>query len=121
MTETIRVAPPNGLLLVLDPSTGVLPETLSGESIAATSSALAIGTLTEVDGDTEVNLGARGDVPGGPALSLRWEGDLETTGRLGVLTIHNDVLIERATPSVVRVEVWTNDPDEPDVIWVVVA
>lgn len=118
MIESARIAAPNGLLLVLDPSSGVLPETLGGESIVATSSALAIGTVAEFDGETEVHLGARGDRPEDPSLVLRWEGSLETSGRLGVLTIYNDVLIESAAPTVAQVEVWTNDPVEPDVIWV---
>lgn len=105
MTTAVRVSPPNGLLLVLDPRTGVLPGTLAGSAIASTPSGLAIGTLSEFDGETEVTLGSVEDLPNDPTLSLAWEGDLETSGRLGVLTIYNDALIEvdaefaRACPS----------------------
>jgi hypothetical protein len=115
---TVRISPPNGLLLILDPRTGVLPDTLAGSAVASTPSSLAIGTLSEFDGETEVTLARTDDVPNDPTLSLAWEGDLETSGRLGVLTIYNEALIEVDADSTVRIQIWTNDPTEPDRIWV---
>jgi hypothetical protein len=115
---TARLAPPNSLLLALDPRTGELPPSLAGQSIAATSSGLAIGTLAEVDGETEVHLADATEIPERPNLDLRWDGTLTTRGRLGVLTIYNQVLMEMDVGEIVRVQIWTNDPVEPDVIWV---
>lgn len=120
MIETVRVAAPNGLLLILDPASGVLPESLGGASVAATASGLAVGALAEFDGETEVCVGDRSDLPTDRSLELRWEGELETSGRLGVLTVYNEILLERASASVAHVEVWTNDLDEPDLVWVAI-
>lgn len=117
---TVRTSPPNGLVLICDPRTGVLPETLAGTAIASTASALAIGTLSEFDGETEVTLTRADALPNDPTLSLQWEGDLETSGRLGVLTIYNDALIEVDADSTVHAQVWTNHPSEPDRIWVAI-
>jgi len=107
--------------LVLDPASGVLPETLGGASIVASTSSLAVGTLAEFDGETEVTIARSGAAPSDPSLTLRWEGALETSGRIAVLTIYNDVVIESGAPPIAYVQVWTNDPDEPDVIWVAIA
>lgn len=117
---TARLAPPNSLLLVLDPRTGELPDTLAGAPIASTSSALAISTLMELDGETEVHLANTPDIPEQMELAKRWEGRLTTTGTLGVLTVHNEVLIQLDVGESAGVQVWTNDPSEPDVIWVLV-
>lgn len=121
MTQTMRLSPPNSLLLVLDPRTGVLPEIMAGETISATSSGLAIGTMAEFDGETEVSLGDVQDLPGDLGLVLRWDGTLETSGRLGVLTIDNEILIDAEAAPVAGVQIWTNDADEPDVIWVAIS
>lgn len=115
---TAQLAPPNSLLLVLDPRTGELPATLAGAPIASTSSALAIGTLMELDGETQVHLADTLEIPEQMDLAKRWEGTLTTNGALGVLTVHNEVLIELDVGERVYVQVWTNDPIEPDVIWV---
>lgn len=117
---TTSAAPPNSLLLVLDPRTGELPDSLDGEAIVATSSAIAIGTLMEYDGDTEVVLTDQaGDSQ--DELTMRWSGVLKTSGRLGVLTIYQDELLGLDVQDAVYVRVWTNDPAEPDRVMVTVA
>lgn len=118
---TARLAPPNSLLLVLDPRTGELPTSLAGTPIATTSSGLAIGTLAEVDGETEVHLVDAAEAREPSQLAMRWDGVLTTTGRLGILTIYNEVLLEMDVGDLVRVQVWTNDSVEPDVIWIAAA
>jgi hypothetical protein len=94
---------------------------MAGEAVAATSSGLAVGTLAEFDGETEVNLGDVGDLPQGLGLVLRWDGSLETSGFLGVLTIYNQVLMETPAAPLANVQIWTNDDNEPDVVWVAVS
>lgn len=118
MTQSARFSPPNSLILVLDPRSGEAPSTVSNESVVATSSGLAIGTLAEMDGETEVNLGGSDLLPKDGSVTLRWEGTLETTGRLAVLSVYSDVLIAVDAEPLTRIEIWTNDPDEPDLIWV---
>lgn len=86
MTESVRLAPPNNLILVLDPDSGELPETVGRESVAASASAIAIDTLAEFDGETTINLGTPEELPDDSSLALRWTGTLATSGRLAVLT-----------------------------------
>lgn len=116
-----RLSPPNSLLLVLDPRTGELPDTLAGAPIAATSSGIAVGTLTEIDGETEVHLSDSVGTPEDSDLVMRWEGELVTAGRLGILTIDSDVLMELEVGETVNVQIWTNDAAEPNIIWVTAA
>jgi hypothetical protein len=72
----------------------------------------------ELDGETEVHLTDTPEILEQVDLAKRWEGRIATDGVLGVLTVHNEVLIELNVGKSVRVQVWTNDPTEPDVIWV---
>ncbi|MET4159339.1 hypothetical protein [Agromyces sp. PvR057] len=106
------------MLLVLDPLTGEVPERIGGSSVAFTSSGLAIGTVSEFDGETEVHIEIPSDAPGGEPASLVWEGELETSGRLALMTIYNEALLEVEAAPKVRVQVWANDESGPDVIWI---
>ncbi len=72
----------------------------------------------ELDGETEVHLANTPEIPSQMGLAKRCEGTLNTSGALGVLTVQNEVLIELDVGASVHVQVWTNDPIEPDVIWV---
>lgn len=72
----------------------------------------------ELDGETQVHLTDNHDSPQVVGLIKRWNGHLTTDGALGVLTVDNDVLIELPVGRRVKVEVWSNDPTEPDIIWV---
>ena len=116
----VRLAPPNSLLLVLDPRSGVLPQSMTRHLVASTESGLAIGTVAEQDGETEVWLGLSRNLPVDPRLSLVWTGSLRTTGRLAILTVYDELVLETRARRVAEVQVWTNDPAEPDVVCVAV-
>lgn len=120
MTMTAQIAPPNSIILVLDPECGVLPEELRGASIASTPSALVVGTLAESDGPVEVSMGGASDRPTNNDLELRWAGSLATSGRLAVLTVTQVVVLEMPAAPSAKVELWTNDENEPDLIWLVI-
>jgi hypothetical protein len=121
MTQSVQISPPNSLILVLDPDTGALPDSLGGNSIAASPSGLAIGTLNEFDGQTTVNLATPSELPSDQGLSMRWQGAVSTSGRIGILNVHSEVLLEASSPESANVAIWTNDPNEPSVIWVLVS
>ncbi|MFF2493903.1 hypothetical protein [Agromyces sp. NPDC058064] len=104
-------------MLVLDPISGELPESLGSNAIASTTSSLAIGTLSEFDGETEVYFAELANLPAESELVRRWTGTLNTSGRLAICTVDSDVLLSTTTPKAVEVEVWSNDPSEPDAIW----
>lgn len=121
MTHLVsRLSPPNSLVLVLDPDTGDPPDTMGDHLVSSTASGLAVGTLAEFDGETEIHLCRADDLPAKHDLTMEWTGTLTTAGRLGVLNIYNEVLMEIEVPSPLSVQVWTNHASEPDVIWVVV-
>lgn len=120
MRSSAVLSPPNSILLLLDPRTGIVPSSFHGESFASTPSALAIGTRAEFDGTTEVNIGHKGDLPSDPTLQLRWEGMLATTGLLAVLTCVNETVLVVPAGEEVDIQLWTNDLDEPDIIWCVI-
>lgn len=121
MSSLIQTAVPNSLVLVLDPDTGELPTSLDGRSIAASSTCVAVGAVSEFDGETTVCIGVPSELPRNEGLVLRWEGRLGTSGRIGILNIYNEVLLEVPAPEAACVAIWTNDPDEPDKIWVLVS
>ena len=115
----ISVAPPNSLVVVMDPSVGVMPEITYG-SVWSTPSCVVVGTLMEQDGETRLSLGdeARSE----DTDVLLWQGILETAnGRIVISTILNETLLQMHVPTDrVHVAVWSNRQAEPSRIDVVV-
>ncbi|KQX74256.1 hypothetical protein [Aeromicrobium sp. Root472D3] len=120
--QTVRVAPPNSLVFVMDDRVGEIPDDCGAAPVVATSSCVVVGTLAEIDGETEVRLSGPDDFAGAEGLTMAWSGTIDTAGALEVTTSHADVLasmqLQRAGR--VRVAVWTNDRHQPDVVWIVV-
>jgi hypothetical protein len=116
MSISARVAPPNSLVLVLDPSGGTIPASLNGELIAATDSCLAIGCRAEDDGETEFILGNSDSIGRGERPAF--EGTLKTPSRkIAVRSVLGTMILEMPVPSgETMVRVWVNDPQEPDCI-----
>lgn len=115
-----QISPPHSIILMLDPDAGVLPETMQVEAIASTTTALAVGTLAEFDGPTRVGISAADDRPTVRDLERRWAGRLETRGRLAVMTVTGEIVLETPAAQSTSVEVWTTDEAEPDLVWFVV-
>lgn len=80
---------------------------------------IAVGTLSEIDGPTEITLAQRGEV----AVEMKrlFVGQLYgIAGKLLVETCLGEVLLEAdATAPVLTVEVFANDTSEPDNILIV--
>lgn len=115
-----RLSAPNSLLLVFDPDLGELPSPMDGEAIAATDSAIVIGALSEFDGESQITVASASNVRFDVTLQPRWRGTLRTVGRLAIMTVSQEIGIEIPAPFKVDVAVLTNDPSEPDQIWVLV-
>ncbi len=115
-----KISPPNSLVLVMDPSIGQIPDSMSGSLVASTSTCIAIGTLSEHDGVTHVSLSDSPDVA--PNVSPTFDGVLETPGnRIAVCSVLDEVILEnKVTTSRTRVRIWANDPMEPSEIHIVV-
>ena len=116
-----RLAPPNSLLLIMDQSVGEVPESMNGAPVAATPSCVAVGTLSEHDGETSITISDEKPEPG-LGLSIVFEGDLSTPARnLAVCSVDDLAVINTAlSSSSARVQVWANDSLEPDRIYVFV-
>ncbi len=120
MSQNVRVVTLNALILVLDPETGVLPTDLDAGPVTVGPSSLVVGTLNPVDGEVSLNLGMVSEFPEDERLELRWQGMLETSGRLGIINVYNEVLLDMLVAGTVEVSIWTNHILEPDVVWVAV-
>lgn len=114
MATSARIAPPNSLVLVADPSGGEIPETMAGSLIASTSSCIAVGCRSDVDGETEFTLGSTREVD--PGNRPAFEGKLNTPNRkIAVRSVLGQTILEATVPQQqTTVRVWVNDPKEPD-------
>ena len=116
MTRTVRVAPPNSLIFLWDERGGAVPEFVANKLVLATSSAVSVGCLAEMDGETEITLGPTGDVD---TRGLKVFDDvLETpTRRIVVETSEGEILLrEDVSSNRVHVGIWVNRYVEPDKI-----
>ncbi len=120
MSQNVCVEIPNGLVLVLDPDTGVLPEDLDKGLITVGPSSIAIVVMNPFDDDVSLSLGKAEELPTDKGLELRWRGMLETSGRLGIINVYYEVLLEMPVAGTVEISVWTERILEPEIVWVVV-
>jgi hypothetical protein len=118
--RSIEASAPFSVVFVMDPVTGMPPERMGGESLAVGASSIAVGTLADVDGPTQIFLGDAGEGAPAAGLVLRWEGSLPTSGRLAIVSVDDVVLLEAESTVGERtqVQIWTNHESEPDQIWV---
>lgn len=115
-SASIKVAPPNCLVVVSDREIRNVPEITAGSGLWATSSCILIGCLAFMDGETEIVLGNIDEVGTSQAPAL--DRELETPFRtVEVSTSEGDVLLRRSVAGVrTHIRVWTNHPTEPDKI-----
>jgi hypothetical protein len=120
MLQTVAAAPRNSLILVMDRSVGVIPETLAGGLVSATPTCVAVGTLSEHDGETTISLSDEGPQSGFGA-NPKFDGVMKTPSKtLSVCSVPDEVLLEMPVSSdETRVQIWANDPLEPDAIAIV--
>lgn len=114
MTISTRLAPPNSLVLIEDPSGGEIPDSMNQSLISATDSCIAVGCRAEDDGETEIVLGNCNKVDTGE--QPMFDGLLRTpTRKLVVRTVLGITLLEMpVSETQTRLRIWVNDPTEPD-------
>jgi hypothetical protein len=117
MSEAV-VRAPNSILLIGDP-TGQPPASLSGGLVAATTSCIAVRTLSSDDGATRVHFAKPGEDH--PA-QLVFDGRIKLgSGVLTVQDVYGRTILERvATGRETDIQIWVNHPSEPDEIAIVV-
>lgn len=114
MYKEIELAPPHSLILIMDPISAVIPESMDSKLTVATESCVAIGTRVQADGPTHITLT---DEPfQNTRLFLVFEGQLTTPSkRVAVCTTTSEILIEAdLVRSRYHIKIWTNDQMEPD-------
>lgn len=118
-----NINPPNSLLLILDNENGVIPESMNGELVAATPSCVAIGTLSEADGSTNVILtDERSYLSEARSLQLVFSGFLDTPQmKVALSTVYlRSILVLNVVREQTFLELWVNDLVEPDMICVLI-
>ena len=103
MRRRRSVAPSQAsVLLVMDQTVGEVPESMAGALVAATWSAVGVGTLGEHDGPTSITLKDEVDpTRRTQGLQKVFGGDLETPGgSIAVCTSEGEVLLESTVDSI---------------------
>lgn len=112
----IRISPPNSIVFICDPSSRAVdvPEYVNGQLIAATRSCISVGTLAEMDGETEISLSEV--ATSGELGELVFDGMVLTPGKVvAVCNARDETLLSLPVSTVaVRVKVFANDRSEPD-------
>ncbi|WP_439542457.1 hypothetical protein [Hyphomicrobium sp.] len=118
MALTKRMAPPNSVVLVSDVDGGEIPKTMGGSLVSATSTCVAVGCLSEDDGETEFTLAPLGEVD--RADNPVYEGMLRTPKRHVVIrSVLGEHLLELPVlQEVTEIKIWANDLKEPDKVLV---
>jgi hypothetical protein len=113
MIQTARVTPPNSLLLTISAADPEIATNIDGV-IAATSTCVSIGTLSEMDGPTEVTLTDE-DVPT-DGLQQLYRGTMDTgLRRVAVQTVEGEQVVELPVPGAsATITVYGSDEFEPD-------
>jgi hypothetical protein len=115
------IAPPNSIVLVVDFETGQVPRSFNGQLIAATETCVAVGTLSEQDGETTIVLTDEASPDVIASNSLAFDDSIAIRGgALSVVTAWNEPVLSLPVHTEnVRVRVWVNHRSEPDHIVIV--
>ena len=84
--------------------------------VAATETCVAVGTTSEVDGETKLVL-ARADDPTGAAAILVFDGRLRSEGSVRIVSVTGEKYLEGSLDApMARVRIWVNHPTAPDLV-----
>ena len=121
MEAEARISPPNSLLLVMDRSVGIVPDSMEDGIVVSTTTCVAVGTLAETDGQTRIILTDE-NVMLFDDYSLIFEGILQTPSkRLSICTVMDEeVLSLEVSRPKIQITIWVNDDSEPNEIFVLV-
>ena len=123
MTTKTKISPQNSLLLVMDKDSGEIPELMNGKLVVATHSCIAVGTLSEADGETSVTLtDDKSHVQEISSLQKTFAGVLATPNkRVDLCTVLlQPVLTLSVSNTESHIEIWVNNETEPDKLCVLV-
>ena len=122
ITET-QIAPKNSLLLVMDRDSGEIPESMDGKLIVSTPSCIAVGTLSEADGETSVMLtNEKAVAHPGSGLHKVFGGVLKTPKKeVHVCTVLLQTIVKLPVSSTQsNIEIWADNEMEPSRLCILV-
>lgn len=116
--KTISIRPPNSLILIMDFVSGVGPNELGKNRIAATDSCIAIGCRAAPDGPTEISLIEHNELI--PTDPLVFECELQTPNKkLSICSVWNEeLLFTELEGTRTSIKIFANHSLEPDRIYV---
>jgi hypothetical protein len=116
MRRSITTTPPNSLILIMDHSTGVLPDDLGSGLAGSTPSCVAVGTLSEFDGPTTVIVTNNPQASEGGVLIF--DGHLIVPSlELSICNVLDERLlsVDISKPEI-DIEVYADDTSEPSLL-----
>jgi hypothetical protein len=118
MSDTVKVALPNALILISDAAGGDPPDNMRGALVAATPSCIAAGGMSDANGKTEVTLGRADELP--LHHGAAFDGQLETPSHaIAVWTVARQTILRAPVDHArTRVRIWVNHPSEPDKVMI---
>lgn len=121
MNLIVRTSVPNSVLLVMGNDAGVIPESMNGDLVSATSSCIAVGTAAECDESVEVVLTDR-PLDDDVAMWCVSESRLETpNGEVAVCSVLGEqFLVIQVQEKMTLVQIWVNHAKEPNRIVILV-
>ena len=123
MIEKAQIAPRNSLLLVMDRDSGEIPDSMDGRLVVATPSCIAVGTLSEADGETSVVLtDEKALAHSDSGFRKVFSGVLETPKKeVHVCTVLLQPVVKLPVLNTQsNVEIWANSETEPNKLCVLV-
>jgi hypothetical protein len=117
--KTTSATMPNAVILVMDFTSGRVPDAMDNKLVLATESCIAVGCRSESDGPTELHLARSREIM--PHDALVFDGQILTPSKkLSICSIMNEELLStEVAATTTHVRVFANHPTEPDRILVV--
>jgi hypothetical protein len=123
MKAEISLAPKNSLILVVDPVTGDIPNSMARQLVASTGSCVAVGTISAADGETTIVLtDDKRSLGSDTEMMLAFEGTIDTPRtELSICSVDLEPILSiPVSTNHVGVEIWVNHEQEPSRICVLV-
>jgi len=117
MTLETKTSPPHSVILIMDVSGGLIPESMNRQLISATSSCVAIGTRLDIDGLTNIILSDERPSGQNNLNHVCTKEIVVPSGELAIFTVFNELLLSLKTDQDrCKFGIWCNDNVEPDII-----
>ena len=119
-----KIVPENSLLLLMDKHNGDIPESMDGDLIVAKPTCIAIGTLSEADGETSVTMSdERLEITGVSEFRKVFNGVVATPRKqLDLCTILLKPILTLTVQNIQsNLEIWANDEIEPNKLYILVS